>query len=57
MNSKNKNNRDLYRGINSFKRGYSAIYKLMKSENGDLLAEAHILNMLEELLFSVTECA
>jgi hypothetical protein len=44
-NSKNKNIRDLYRGINKFKRGYQPRNNLMKDENGDLLANSHnILN-------------
>jgi hypothetical protein len=40
-NSKNKNIRDLYRGINEFKRGYRPRRNLMKDENGDLLADFH----------------
>ncbi|PNF23216.1 hypothetical protein B7P43_G02735 [Cryptotermes secundus] len=45
MNSKNKNIRDLYRGINDFKRGYQPSSNLVKDENGDLLADSHnILN-------------
>jgi hypothetical protein len=44
-NSKNKNIRDLYRGINEFKMGYQPRNNLMKDENGDLLADSHnILN-------------
>jgi hypothetical protein len=44
-NSKNKNIRDLYRGINDFKRGYQPRSNLMKDDNGDLLADSHnILN-------------
>jgi hypothetical protein len=44
-NSKNKNIRDLYRGINGFKRGYQPRNNLVKDENGDLLADSHnILN-------------
>jgi hypothetical protein len=44
-NSKNKNIRYLYRGINEFKRGYQPRNKLVKDENGDLLADYHnILN-------------
>jgi uncharacterized protein with ParB-like and HNH nuclease domain len=44
-NSKNKNIRDLYRGINDFKRGYQPRSNLVKDENGDLLADSHnILN-------------
>jgi hypothetical protein len=42
-NSKNKNIRDLYRGINELKRGYEPINNL--DENGSLLADSHyILN-------------
>jgi hypothetical protein len=44
-NSKNKNIRDLYRGINEFKRGYQPRNNLVKDENGVLLADSHnILN-------------
>ncbi|PNF34303.1 hypothetical protein B7P43_G16291 [Cryptotermes secundus] len=46
MNSKNKNIRDLYRGINDFKSGYQPSSNLVKDENGDLLADSHnILTM------------
>jgi hypothetical protein len=40
-NSKKKNIRDLYRGINDFKRGYQPRTNLVKDENGDLLADSH----------------
>jgi hypothetical protein len=40
-NSKNKNIRDLYRGINEFKKGYQRRTKLVKDEKGDLLADSH----------------
>jgi hypothetical protein len=40
QNSKNKNIRDLYRGINEFKRGYQPQSNLVKDENGDLLADS-----------------
>jgi hypothetical protein len=40
-NSKNKNIRDLYRGINEFKRGYQPRSISVKD---DLLADSHILN-------------
>jgi hypothetical protein len=40
-NSKNKDIRDLYRGINEFKRGYQPRNNLVKDENGDLLADTH----------------
>jgi hypothetical protein len=38
--SKNKNIRDLNRGINEFKRGYQLRNNLVKDENGDLLADS-----------------
>jgi hypothetical protein len=38
-NSRNKNIRDLYRGINKFKKGYQPRSNLVKDENGDLLAD------------------
>jgi hypothetical protein len=40
MNSKNKNIRDLYRGINEVKRGYRPRSNLVKDEN-DLLADSN----------------
>jgi hypothetical protein len=44
-NSKNKNIRDLYRGINGFKTGCQPRNNLVKDENGDLLVDSHnILN-------------
>jgi hypothetical protein len=44
-NSKNKNIRDLYRAINTFKKGYQQRNILVKDENGVLLADSHnILN-------------
>jgi hypothetical protein len=39
--SNNKNIRDLYRGINEFKRGYQPRNNLVKDENCDLLAASH----------------
>jgi hypothetical protein len=45
-NSKNKNIRDLYRGINEFKKGYQPRTNLVKDKRGDLHADPHkILNM------------
>jgi hypothetical protein len=35
--NKNKNIRDLYRGINEFKKGYQPRINIMKDENGNLL--------------------
>jgi hypothetical protein len=44
-NSKSKNIRDLYRGINEFKRGYQPRNNLVNDENGDLLADSYnVLN-------------
>jgi hypothetical protein len=45
-NSKNKNIRDLYTGINGFKRGYQTRNNLVKEENGDLLADSDIIMYL-----------
>jgi hypothetical protein len=43
--SKNKNIRDLYRGINEFKKGHQPRTKLVKDKRGDLLLDPHkILN-------------
>jgi hypothetical protein len=39
-NSKNKNIRDPYRGMNDFKRGNQPSSNLVKDENGDLLADS-----------------
>jgi DNA repair ATPase RecN len=38
-NNKNKNIRDLYRGINEFKKGYQPRSNVIKDEIGDLLAD------------------
>jgi hypothetical protein len=40
-NSKNKNIRDLCRGINYLKWGYQSRNNLVKDENGDLLADSY----------------
>jgi hypothetical protein len=42
-NSKNKNNRDLYRGIDEFKKGYQPRTNLVNYEKSDLLAGSHKL--------------
>jgi hypothetical protein len=46
-NSKNKNMRDLYKGIDEFKRGYQPRNNLVKDENGDLLADYHNILAIE----------
>ena len=40
-NSKIKNIRDLYRGINDFKKGFQPRYNIVKDEKGDLVADSH----------------
>jgi hypothetical protein len=50
--SKNKNIRDLYRGINEFKRGYQPRNNLVKDENGDLLADSHNVLIRQKNYFS-----
>ncbi|KAJ4446236.1 hypothetical protein ANN_12930 [Periplaneta americana] len=39
-NNKNKNIRDLYKGIKEFKNGYQPRVNVIKDENGDLLADS-----------------
>jgi hypothetical protein len=38
-NNRNKNIRDLYRGINEFRKGYQPRVSIIKDENGNLLAD------------------
>jgi hypothetical protein len=40
-NSKNKNIRDLYRGISDFKKGYQPRNNVVKDEKDDLVADSH----------------
>jgi len=40
-NSKIQNIRDLYRGINEFKKGYQPRCNIAKDEKGDLVADSH----------------
>ena len=42
-NSKIKNIRDLFRGINVFKMGYQPRTYIVKDEKGDLVADSHII--------------
>jgi hypothetical protein len=49
-NNKNKNIRDLYRGINEFKKGYQPRINIVKDENDNLLADPeNILNRWKNL--------
>jgi hypothetical protein len=41
INSKNKNIRESYRGINDFKKGYQPRTNIVKDEKGDLVADCH----------------
>jgi len=42
-NSKIQNIRDLYRGINDFKKGYQPRCNIVKDEKGDLVADSHCI--------------
>jgi hypothetical protein len=50
MNSKNKNIRDLYRGINEFKEGYQPRSNLEKDEIAVLFVELHNILSKKKLL-------
>jgi hypothetical protein len=48
----------MYRLINEFKGEYQLRNNLVKDENGELFCRfSHHFKYVEELLFSVTECA
>jgi hypothetical protein len=54
INNKNKNIRDLYRGINESKKGYQLRINIIKDENGNLLADPHsVLNSWKNLFNQV----
>ena len=40
-NNKINNVRDMYRGINDFKKGYQPRTTIVKDEKGDLVADSH----------------
>jgi hypothetical protein len=42
-NSKNKNIKNIYRGIKEYKRGYQSVSNLLKDGNGDLLADYRMI--------------
>jgi hypothetical protein len=53
-NSKNKNIRHLYRGVNEFKKGYQPRTNLVKDERGDLLADPRtILNRWKNYFYQL----
>jgi hypothetical protein len=54
--SKNKNTRDLYRGINEFQKSYQPRTNLVKDENGDLFCRfSWYFEQMEESPLSATE--
>jgi hypothetical protein len=42
-NNKNRNIKDLFRGINEFKKGYQPRINIIKDKNGNLLADLQIV--------------
>jgi hypothetical protein len=48
--TQHKNIRDLYRGIKEFRDSYQPRTTLLKDDNGDLLADSHILNRWKNYL-------
>jgi hypothetical protein len=55
--SKNNNIRDLYRGINEFKKGFQLRSNLVKDANGDLLSDSHsLLSRWKNYVLPVIEC-
>jgi hypothetical protein len=53
--SKNKNIKDIYRGINVFRKGYQPRPNLVKDDNDNLLADSpSIFEQVEELFVSAT---
>jgi hypothetical protein len=55
-NNRNKNIRDLYRGINEFKKRYQPRFNIIKDENGNLLAVPQIVlnswkNFFKQVLY------
>ena len=56
-NSKINNVRDLYRGINDFKKGYQPRTTIVKDEKGDLVADSHsIMARWKKLFLPAIEC-
>jgi hypothetical protein len=56
LNSKNKNIRDLYRGITEFGKGYQPKTNLVKDEGGDLLADPQKILTRWKNYLSAIEC-
>ena len=51
LTAKINNIRDLYRGINDFKKGYQPI-RVVKDEKGDLVADSHTIEVRWRNYFS-----
>jgi hypothetical protein len=57
-NNKNKNIRDLCRGINESKKGYQPRINIIKDTNGNLLADPqNVLNMWKNFFNQGSKCA
>jgi hypothetical protein len=61
-NNKNKNIKDLYRGINKFQNGYLCRTALVKDKSDDLLAGSHSIlnrwkNYFWNYLLSAIDCS
>jgi hypothetical protein len=55
-NINTKNIRDLYRGINDFKKGYQPRTNIVKDENGNLVRLPQYFGYMEELIISAIKC-
>ena len=55
-NSKINNARDLYRGINDFKKGYQPRTRIVEEEKGDLVADSYSIMARWSKNFSDNEC-
>ena len=51
-NSKINNVRDLYRGINDFKKGYQPRTTIVKDKKGDMVADSHSIMVRWRKYFS-----
>jgi predicted site-specific integrase-resolvase len=56
MNNKDKNIRDLYRGINEFKRDYQQRNNFVKDENGDVSKEVGLEINIEKTKYMLLSC-
>jgi hypothetical protein len=54
--SKNKNIRDLFKGINEYRKGYQPRTNLVKDENADLADSHNIVNRWKNYFSELFEC-